>query len=111
MGKFANSAEEMGEQVSHLGNVRGGRPWNGESEFDAMGCEVPMFRRAAAEHHLKDMGFTDAEQRFDIVNAMSYQIGKDNSHAALETGLSKGLDATGCYRVLSVLLCAERLED
>lgn len=103
MGKFAN---ELVDNVSHLGNARGGQPWRGESEFDAMGCEVPMFRRAAAEEHLKDMGFTNAEQRFEVVSMMSYYIARDNTHQALEKALDKGLDVVGCYRILSVLLTA-----
>jgi hypothetical protein len=104
MGRFAN--EPTGTTPTYIfGGPSRGQPWNGESEWDAMGKVVPMFRRAAAEEHLKQMGFTDAERRFDLVNMMAYEIGNDNSHAAMERAYEKGLDVTGIYRLLAVLLC------
>lgn len=112
MGKFANTPEEMGESGTlYTGKVPRNEKWHGQSEFDAMGHVVPFFRRAAAEEHLKQMGFKDAEQRYDIVNVMSDRIARDNTHDALEQGFKKGMDATACYRILSVLLCAPQPEE
>lgn len=78
--------------------------------FEAMGHRVPAFRRSAANAHMKDMGFVrsgDSELRFRVVSRMAECIERDDSHEALEFGLENGVDATGCYRLLSVLLTAE----
>lgn len=108
MGKFANSAAEMGEPAYSFGPIERGGEWHGESEFEALGKVVPNFRRSAANEHLKAMGFTDAEQRFNIVQTMSGKVAADDPHMALEEALKLGVDATGCYRILSVLLTAEQ---
>ena len=104
MGRFANEPE--GGTNGYIGVPTMNQPWNGENGFEAIGHTVPMFRRSAAETHLKQMGFTDAEQRFNIVN-MANEIERDNSHAAMEKAHEKGLDVTGVYRLLAVLLCEE----
>jgi hypothetical protein len=106
MGRFANRSEH--ETAGYLGAATIGLPWNGESGYEAMGHAVPMFRRAEGERHLKDMGFTDAERRFSIVNGMALCIERDNTHEAMEAAFEKGLDVTGVYRLLAVLLCAEK---
>lgn len=108
MGKFAN-APETGMSMAYVGDTPPPlrEDWHGQSGFDAMGFKVPAFRKAAAEEHMKDMGFTSAEQRFDVISTMSNCIERDNSHMALEKALSMGVDATGCYRLLAVLLTAE----
>lgn len=103
MGVFAN---EPPEGPGYVGPCLRNQPWHGQSGFAAMGHDVPLFRRAEAERHLKSIGFADAEERFDIVNAMSDAIKRDNTHEALEVGYRKRLDVTGCYRILAVLLCA-----
>lgn len=121
MGKFANTAEEaeaaarsvdpnyvppakyLGPRSDHVK-----LEWNGENGFEAMGHAVPAFRKTAGEAALKDMGFdgpTNSEKRYDIVARMSSCIERDNSHEALELALKEGLDVTGCYRLLAVLLC------
>lgn len=105
MGKFANTAAEMGKPTVSFGVIERNGDWHGESEFAALGKKVPNFRKAAADRHMKDMGFTDAEQRFDVISKMSSRVATDNPHMALEDALSAGVDATGCYRLLSVLLC------
>lgn len=121
MGKFANTPAEMeAAQASmdpeytpsptYLGprseHVK--KPWHGESGFEAMGHKVPAFRRTAAEATMKQMGFDkpgDSEKRYDVIARMSACIERDNSHEALELALRERVDATGCYRLLSVLLC------
>jgi hypothetical protein len=104
MGIFANEPEEG--SPGYIGAPARNQPWHGQSGFEAMGHEVPMFRKSAAERHLKQMGFDDAEQRFDIVAKMSGEIERDNSHAAMEAAYKLGLDVTGAYRLLAVLLTA-----
>lgn len=106
MGRFANEPE--GGTNGYIGAPTMNQQWSGESGFEAMGHAVPMFRKSAAETHLKQMGFSDAEQRFDIINVMANCIERDNTHAAMEQAYEKGLDVTGVYRLLAVLLCEEQ---
>jgi len=130
MGRFANSAEDMrtvrritaeamGEEYNPnddasmdvgtcIGPVDRRAPWHGQSGFEAMGHVVPGFRKAAGQETLKAMGFNqpgDSERRHSIVEQMANHLERDNSHAALENCLKAGVDATGCYRLMSVLLC------
>lgn len=132
MGKFANSPEElyrvaydtwvadgregpepeMGMQGAYLGPRPGQLNRDGmdhgKSEWEALGLPVPFFRRSAGIRHLREMGFTDREQMDRIVGKMSAQIERDDSHGALEEAMKLGVDATGCYRLLAVLLCEPR---
>ncbi len=101
MGKFAN---ELGAAASNLAHIPIKQPWSGQSNFEALGHEVPNFRREAANSHLKNMGFSDADQRFTIVQTMANNIERDTPHMALEDALKQGVDATGCYRLLAVML-------
>ena len=107
MGKFGNKLDGMTGAPRSMVKL----PWNGESGFEAMGHEVPAFRKSEAERHLKAIGFEGgmyAEKRYSIVARMSACIERDDTHEALELALCEGLDATGCYRILSVLLTAAR---
>jgi hypothetical protein len=83
---------------------------HGKSEFAALGLPVPFFRRSAGIRHLRDMGFADRERMDEIVGKMCAYIERDDSHMALEVAMQLGLDATGCYRMLAVLLCARAPE-
>ena len=108
MGKFANSAAELGDPTgTYFGNgpVKKNEPWHGHSEFEALGHHVPAFRKSAADQHMKAMGFQDADRRYSIIATMSDRIARDDPHMALEAAMTGGVDATGCYRLLSVLLC------
>lgn len=114
MGKFANELPSGG--IDWVGDeppvIKA--DWHGQSGFEAMGHKVPAFRKSAAQEHMKDMGFTrdgDAEKRFHVVETMSNCIERDNSHQALEACLEMGVDATGCYRLLAVLLTALPLHE
>lgn len=80
---------------------------HGKSGFEALGLPVPFFRRSAGIHHLRDMGFTDRQQMDEIVGKMCARIERDDSHQALEVAMKLGVDTTGCYRMLAVLLTAE----
>lgn len=119
MGIFGNSPEEVhaasgGEgpvmPLYPFGAPQRNQGWHGQSGFDAMGHQVPPFRKTEGEKHLKSMGFNkpgDAERRYDLIARMSDQIARDNSHGAMEEAYKMGLDVTGVYRLLAVLLCAE----
>lgn len=110
MGKFAN--EEPGQGL-RLGPPV---PLDGEDGFAALGKPVPIHRRAAAERHCKDMGCTDSAKVFHCIEAMCIHIENDEPHAAMERALGPSwgghpegiVDATGVYRLLAVLLCAEK---
>lgn len=129
MGKFANSnadfermerlaceaegIEYIPGRVGMVGSYVGPRPRDlnrdgmnhGKSEWDALGLPVPFFRRSAGIRHLRQMGFTDRERMDRIVGRMCSHIERDDSHMALEDAMKLGVDATGCYRMLAVLLC------
>jgi hypothetical protein len=104
MGMFANPVEGGGSRSEQTK-----LPWKGESGWAAMGHQVPEFRKTAAEQTMKMMGwnaFQDAEKRFTVVSRMAGCIERDNTHGALEFAFQEGVDATGAYRLLSVLLTA-----
>jgi hypothetical protein len=117
MGRFAN---ELSESASHLGPVRK-KPRDGKehSEWDALGHPVPMHRRAAAMEHVREMcgdAPMDKGKVFSCIEAMCVYIERDNPHAAMERALGpewgghpEGIvDAIGVYRLLAVLLTAEK---
>ena len=115
MGKFANGFDG---EVSHLGPVRKKPPVEKvEDGFEALGHPVPMFRRAAAYEHVKDMYGSrpmDKKKVFSCIQRMCNFIERDNPHEAMETALvhpgnPEGIvDAIGVYRLLAVLLTAEK---
>lgn len=114
MGRFAN---EPPEGASHLGPVGRKKPDEVvRSEYDALGYPVPMYRRSAAYQHAKDMGCTDREKIFRCIEAMSNCIERDDPHGAMERALGPAwgghedgiVDALGVYRLLAVLLTAEK---
>lgn len=70
--------------------------------FNAMGHKVPNFRKRNTEQMLKGFGI-NAEDRFFIIERASEQIQRDNTHEAMEY-ISKYVDVTGTYMVLSCLL-------
>jgi len=107
MGIFANAPDpNMPQWVS-------GKPpkqkWAGQSEFEAMGVEVPFFRRQAGYENCKQMGMKDSKTIFELIQDVSQMIERDDPHGALER-MSKNLDVTGCYRLLAVLLCTPKPE-
>jgi hypothetical protein len=111
MGKFGNAL--TGDCPLYLTP----QPWmqpgaqvldHGRSGFEALGFPVPFWRRSEAIRHLRDMGFTDRERMDEIVGKMCARIERDDSHGALEECMRLGVDATGCYRMLAVLLAHEK---
>jgi hypothetical protein len=110
-----NGLEYVPRAGLRVGSYLGPRPrdlnqagmFHGKSEWDALGLPVPFFRRSNGIKHLRDMGFTDRELMDRIVGRMSAHIERDDSHMALEDALKMGLDVTGCYRMLAVLLTGD----
>lgn len=108
MGEFANKDEGVDTMIGPGVEVQG------EDGFAALGKPVPFYRRAEAYQHMKDMGCTDKDKMLGVIGRMSIFIERNDPHMALETALySKEnpdgmVDAIGCYRLLAVLLTAER---
>lgn len=75
--------------------------------FDAMGKPIPAYRRAAAYETCKTIGIEPAERRFDCVDRMASALERDEPHRAMEVGMEY-LDLTGTYRLMAVLLTAEK---
>lgn len=74
--------------------------------FNAMGHPVPFWRKQIAYEHAKDMG-CDETNAFAVVGGMSEQLERDEPYAAMEAGM-RHLDLTGTYRLMAVLLTAQK---
>jgi hypothetical protein len=81
----------------------------GNDGFAALGKPVPFWRQGAGYEHAKAMGL-DSGRAFEIVGIFADKIKRDEPHAALEAGL-KYLDVTGIYRLLAVMLTAEKVDE
>jgi hypothetical protein len=102
MGKFSNSFDPMvGAQLAPAPEV------NGDSGFAAVGKPVPFYRQQVAYDHCKQMGMTDRERIWDCVRGMSNKIERDQPADAMEHGI-RFVNAIGVYRLMAVLLAAER---
>lgn len=77
------------------------------SGFDAMGKPVPPYRKTAALAHCRAMGLTDPEDATACVGGMAQQLERDQPYEAMAAGM-KYLDYTGTYRLMAVLLTAEK---
>lgn len=100
MGKFANEGPGQGLRIGPRVEVKG------TDGFDAMGKPIPYYRQQAGYEHCKQMGL-DSERSFSVVGIMSEKLARDEPHAGMEAAL-KYLDVTGVYRLMAVLLTAER---
>jgi len=101
MAEFLNKPE--------VGTMLAGFPppkLKGNSGFAAMGKPVPFYRQQAGYEHARQMGCSE-DEAFAVVNAMSLPLEKDQPYDAMEAGM-KYLDLTGTYRLLAVLLTAEK---
>ncbi len=78
-------------------------PGNG---FDAMGKPIPKYRQQAGYDTCKQMGL-DTEKAWSAVSGMTNALQRDEPYAAMEAGM-KYLDLTGTYRLMAVLLTANR---
>ena len=81
----------------------------GEDGFAGLGKPVPFWRRHAGYEHARKMGL-DKERAFSVVEGMCNAIARDEPMRALESGY-RNLDVTGCYRLLAVLLSAEKPDE
>lgn len=79
----------------------------GMDGFAAFGKPVPIYRRSAALHHARDMGCTDTEKMTFAIDRMCQFIERDEPYEAMQAGMHL-VDLTGTYRLLAVLLCAEK---
>jgi hypothetical protein len=78
----------------------------GDSGFAAMGKPIPFHRQQTGYEHCKEMGL-DTEAAFSAVRTMSEQLERDKPLQAMEAA-KRYLDVTGCYRLMAVLLTAEK---
>lgn len=76
----------------------------GTDGFSAMGKPIPLYRRQAALKHCQAMGLT-TNQAWTVVGAVSDQLERDEPYKAMAAGM-RGLDLTGTYRLMAVLLTA-----
>lgn len=100
MGKFSNDGPGVGRRLAPDTYTQG------DSGFAAMGKPVPFYRQQAGYEHCKAMGL-DSESAFSAVRVMSEQLQRDKPAEAMESGLTY-LDVTGVYRLMAVLLSAEK---
>lgn len=100
MGVFGNDDPGVGTRLGP------GVEAPGMSGFAAMGKPVPMYRRQAGHDACVEMGL-NAEQAFSAVSIMSQYLERDEPWIAMEKAF-KYLDATGVYRLMAILLTAER---
>lgn len=77
-----------------------------DSGFNAMGKPVPFYRRQAGFDTCKAMGL-DTEAAFSAVNGMSEMLARDKPYEAMVAGM-KYIDLIGTYRLMAVLLTAEK---
>lgn len=100
MGKFSNDGPGVGKRLAPDTYTQG------DSGFAAMGKPVPFYRQQVGYEHCKAMGL-DSESAFSAVRVMSEQLQRDKPAEAMESAL-KYLDVTGVYRLMAVLLAAEK---
>lgn len=77
--------------------------------FGALGYIVPNFRRENANKFLKDIG-VKTEDRFSIIQKACDCILRDNPHSAMDE-ISKEVDVTGTYTVMSYLLTGDSTKE
>lgn len=113
MGVFAN--ELPGNAPRWIENPSLRRPWSGESGYEALGVQVPTFRKTALYHDLKAQGWGErrgevggTEWCVGLVDRMARHVEKDEPHEAMEEAFTLGMDVTSVYRALAVLLTATK---
>ncbi len=80
----------------------------GSDGFNAMGKPVPNARKIQADDHLRQMGVTNAEDRFACISETAGHLERDRPYEALGSAM-KYVDLTGAYRLMAALLTgAER---
>ena len=95
------------------GDMVGMRIWPGPevkafSGDAAYGKPVPMYRRTEALRHLRQMSpGIDTAKATQCISMMSEQIERDEPYEVLNIAFNF-IDLTGAYRLMAVLLCAEK---
>lgn len=82
---------------------------DGSDGFSAMGKPVPFYRRQAGYDTCLSMGLT-SEAAYHAVNGMSEHLERDKPYDAMATGM-RYIDLTGTYRLMAVLLTADKPND
>lgn len=77
--------------------------------FDAMGHPVPESRKQAGYAWLRTM-FTQ-EEATSLVNAVANKLERDQPYEAQKEARERGLDLTGVYRLMAVLLTDAKTDD
>lgn len=75
--------------------------------MSAMGKPVPLWRRDAALKHYRDMGGSKTEKAMYHINRMADRLERDQPYEAMQEGMFI-VDLTGTYRLMAVLLAAEK---
>lgn len=98
-----------GEKATPASYINSGTNKKGMEElkhgFDAMGYEVPAFRKHNVDKCLKNIGVS-SEDRFFIIKNASEHIADDNPQKAMDY-IAKHVDTTGTYMVMSYFLTGE----
>ncbi len=79
----------------------------GTDGFAAMGKPIPLYRQQAAYDACLSMGMTNRDQIHTLVSSMAQALERDKPYEAMQAG-SRGLDLTGVYRLMAVLLTAAK---
>ena len=74
--------------------------------FDAMGKPIPFYRRQAGYDTCLEMGLK-SEAAYSAVSGMSEMLERDQPYEAMAAGM-KYIDLTGTYRLMAVLLTADK---
>lgn len=75
------------------------------SGFAAMGKPIPFSRQQTAYDTARSCGL-DQQAAYDTVAWMAEQLRRDKPYEALHGALKYGIDLTGAYRLMAVLLAA-----
>ena len=75
-----------------------------EDGFKAMGKPIPDYRRDEAYRTCRDAFEMRSSRAMGAVSGMAEQLERDNPYGAMEAAMKYGIDLTGTYRIMAVLL-------
>lgn len=101
MGVFGNEDDRVGTRLAPSIETEG------NDGFSAFGKPVPFYRRQAGYNHCKQMGLTDKDAIWSVVNGLADRIERDEPLNGMNFAYGF-LDVTGIYRLLAVLCTAEK---
>ena len=79
--------------------------------FEAMGKPIPDYRKDAGYQTCRKAFGMDANKSFGTVQGCADALERDEPYKAMEAAMKYGLDLTGAYRLMAVLLTAEEESD